>query len=151
MLKWLLLLAILLTIISLWWQGQQQPLSQTAVSVGQIKCDPITKNCVAKVDGGELQWFVDGPIHYLKPFTSKIQLRNIAASDVLNVSVEFAMKDMQMAANRSVFTQQAKDIWQAQSLLPICASGRKDWLATVRLETKQGIWQSGFEFIVPGK
>lgn len=151
MMKWFFLLAILLVIIGLWWQGQRQPFSQTEISVGQIKCEPLKKDCIAKVGDGELLWFIESPIHYLKPFQSKIQFNNISANEIIHVSVEFVMQGMRMAANRSVFSQQSKDIWQAQSVLPICASGRKDWLAIVRLETKQGVWQSGFEFVLPGK
>ena len=111
----------------------------------------MKKNCVAKIDEVEMTWFVENPIHYLKPFTNKIQFRNISESDVSRVTIEFVMQGMEMAVNRSEFTQQSNDQWQAQSILPICASGRKDWLAIVSVETKQGKWQSSFQFFLAGK
>lgn len=144
-------IAVLMVILAMffWWRHEQSPPEQNPLS--KIACQPIEGNCVAKIEAGQLQWSVEKSIQYLKPFLNKIQLSNVQQNNVRQISIEFIMQGMQMAVNRSVFKKQSSGIWQAQSVLPICVSGRKDWLAIVRVESQQGVWQTGFQFQLPAK
>lgn len=141
-------LLVMLAGISLWWQRQRP---QIPAHLAKLSCQPETGNCIANIGKGQLRWSVEKHIPYLQSFPSRIHLLNIADQDVRRVSVDFVMQGMQMAANRSVFKRQSADIWIAQSVLPVCASGRKDWTAIVRVETRRGIWQTGFQFTVTKK
>ena len=144
--KVIAVLAVLLALVFLWRHEQRSPEQKPLT---KISCQPTKENCVAKTEAGQLQWSVEKSIQYLKPFLNKIQLSNAQQNDVHQISIEFVMQGMQMAANRSVLKKQSSGIWQAQSVLPMCVSGRKDWLAIVSVETDQGIWQTGFQFSLP--
>jgi len=144
----LVVLFVLIALIFIW-QNNQSSVEQQVIS--KIICQPTMSNCLSPVGDGKLQWSVEKSIQYLKPFMNKIELTNIQEKDVQQISIEFVMQGMQMAVNRSIFTKQTSGLWQAQSVLPICVSGRKDWLAIVRVETHQGVWQTGFQFQLPEK
>ena len=147
--KGVIVLLVLVAGISIWWQQHQLP--QIPVQLKSVSCQPAKGDCNVMIDGGQLQWRVESPLQYLKAFPSHIRLLNIADKDVLHVSMDFVMRGMEMAVNRSDFKRKSAGVWQTESVLPICASGRKDWLAIVRLETRQGVWQVGFEFTLSKK
>ena len=133
-------------LLAYWWQQQSSPI---AVSAGVVDCQPAQGTCSVETKLGRLQWTVKHDIQYLKPFMSQVRLSNSKAVNISRASIEFLMQGMEMAANRSVLQQQSKNQWQAQSILPVCASGRKDWLGVVRLESQKGVWQASFRFKVP--
>jgi len=147
--KGVIVLLVLVAFVSLWWQQHQRP--QIPVTLESVSCQPANGDCHVTIDGGQLQWRVDSPLQYLQAFSSHIRLENIADKDVRHVSMKFIMRGMEMAVNRSEFKRQSAGVWQAESVLPICASGRKDWLAIVRLETRKGVWQVGFAFTLSKK
>lgn len=147
--KWATVLLAVLVGIGLWWQQQRPP--QIPLHLAVLSCQPEAGNCIARIGDGRLHWSVEKPIPYLHTFQSEIRLQNIADKDVRRVSVDYVMQGMRMAANRSVFNRQSANRWQAHSVLPVCASGRKDWTAIIHVETRQGVWQTGFLFTVTKK
>lgn len=148
--KVVVLALILLVGAAIWWH-QEKEAPQIPVHLQKVRCIPERSNCNATIDGGQLQWRIDAPIQYLKAFPNRIYLKNIADKDVRQISIDYVMIGMEMAANRSVFKRISSGVWQTESVIPICSSGRKDWVAVVRLQTRQGIWQTGFMFSVTKK
>lgn len=66
----------------------------------------------------------------LQPF--RVQLY---ASDapLQAVSVDFQMVDMYMGLNRYSLERQVEGLWSREVMLPVCATGRSDWLMQLRL------------------
>ncbi len=67
----------------------------------------------------------------LRPFPIHIQLTDHQQADAVTVS--FSMQDMDMGANRYRLIADASTGWNADITLPICMSGRSDWVADVEL------------------
>lgn len=141
--RWALLLLLVVVGMSFWWQNKYQ---HKTINVPTIKCQPQNGNCVVNFSTGKLTWLVKGDIQYLQPFEHSIELTNVSEQDIQSISIEFVMQGMQMAANRSMFKKQSIGAWKAQSVLPVCVSGRKDWLAVVKIESLHGVLQTGFQF-----
>ena len=67
----------------------------------------------------------------LQPFPIHIQLDADQQADA--VTVAFSMQDMDMGTNRYRLIADASAGWNADITLPICMSGRSDWVADVEL------------------
>ena len=144
-------IVVLIVIMMLTFILKNNEVSVEKLTTSKVICQPTMSNCLSPIGDGKLQWSVEQSIQYLKPFMNKIELTNIQVRDVQQISIEFVMQGMQMAVNRSIFKRQASGLWQAQSVLPICVSGRKDWQAIIRVETHQSVWQTEFQFQLPAK
>ena len=89
-------------------------------------CDP-SQAC--RVEGGGLSAVIRlGPdIHALRPFPVTLESnKNLAIEAVL---VSFSMHGMDMGSNLYRLETDGQGSWRAQVILPICVSGRSDWLA----------------------
>lgn len=49
------------------------------------------------------------------------------------VTLRFDMVGMDMGVNQYRLQVIDKGVWQAQVMLPVCVTGRRDWFATVRV------------------
>jgi len=67
----------------------------------------------------------------LQPFPIHIQLDGHQQAD--SVTVAFSMQDMDMGSNRYRLIAEASAGWNADITLPICTSGRTDWVADFEL------------------
>ena len=63
----------------------------------------------------------------LQPFPVRVQLANDQPVD--SVSVAFSMQGMDMGSNRYRLLADGTGGWMGDITLPICTSGRTDWLA----------------------
>lgn len=142
---WSIFLVTVLVGIGLWWQTRQP---QQVNIISEIQCQPTKGDCIASFAGGQLIWLVKDDIKYMQKFEHVIELSKNTTQNIQNLSIEFVMQGMQMAANQSVFIKHSDGVWKSQSVLPVCVSGRKDWLAVVKIESAQGQWQTGFKFTI---
>jgi len=67
----------------------------------------------------------------LQPFPIHLQLAGQQQADA--VTVVFSMQDMDMGSNRYRLLADASAGWNADITLPICMSGRTDWVADFEL------------------
>jgi len=67
----------------------------------------------------------------LQPFPIHIQFEGHQRAD--SVTVAFSMQGMDMGLNRYRLSADASGGWNADITLPICMSGRTDWLADFEL------------------
>jgi hypothetical protein len=74
--------------------------------------------------------FSDRP-RALQAFPVRVEIENRAPPD--SVSVAFSMAGMDMGLNRYRLQQDSNGVWHADVTLPVCISGRSDWLADVDL------------------
>lgn len=69
----------------------------------------------------------------LRPFALEIHL-----PQAQQVAVELTMRDMNMGSNLYPLQRDAQGIWRGRVILPVCVSGRRDWVMTVIADGGRG-------------
>ena len=82
----------------------------------------------------------------LKPFAFVVSLQGFAKDDVKGIQVAFRMQGMDMGRNLYRLQPDAEG-YTGRAVLPVCTSGRSDWIAEVWIETphKRYVAPFGFE------
>jgi len=126
------------------WLNSQQSASNLPVKIMTAEpCDLTHQACQAKFDEHILSLvFIDKP-SALKPFRVRLESDS---QQIDNVVLDFKMRGMNMGINRYRLKNQ-DGFWQNKLVLPVCTSGRNDWLLTVELEQKGVLWITDFNFV----
>lgn len=99
------------------------------------KTAPVAQ-CANPMDGCRLEW--DGgaaDIRFLSmPGTLKPFGLQVAAPSAKAVSAAFTMRDMDMGENRYRLVRGKDGAWYADVTLPVCVSGRADWVMTLDVD-----------------
>ena len=82
----------------------------------------------------------------LHPFPISLQVNG--GEPLRDVSVTFYMQGMDMGLNRYRLVGSAASGWKADITLPICMSGRSDWVAEFELLTEQRRLQFRLPFVL---
>lgn len=100
-------------------------------------CSLSRETCSVRLpDGGTLKLSLGPrPVPLLKPLTLEI---HIAGSNANPVEVSFTGVNVPMAFNRAYPAPFTDGVYTAQTTLPLCASGRMVWQASVLLEKGDG-------------
>lgn len=106
---------------------------RTVVLISVDKCNPQNKICNVKHKDFTIEISLDENIFYLKPFNVSI-LSNDKV-DIEKIYVDFKMKDMNMGLNRFRLKNKGEQKWLGVVVLPVCITGRPDWIATVDIFT----------------
>ncbi len=93
-----------------------------------MACADLTKGCATA--GIEVR--ADQPPSALHPF-----LLSVHAPGARQVSAEFVMQGMEMGLNRYRLMAQNDGVWQARVTLPVCVSGRRDWVLWLEVDGKR--------------
>lgn len=105
-------------------QRSDDPLPATALSLAQ-PCD-VRSGCVAEVEDFALALSMGPEVRPLKPFAVDVEHRRGPPID--SMTVAFDMKNMDMGSSRYRLIETG-DSWHANVTLPVCMSGRSDWIA----------------------
>lgn len=103
------------------------PLSRLALSQ---PCD-VQQGCQAADEALAVTVTFAAEPRALQPFPVRVQLEGHAQADA--VTVAFSMQGMDMGVNRYRLIAGAGGVWTAEVTLPVCASGRSDWVADFEL------------------
>lgn len=82
----------------------------------------------------------------LQPFPVKLLLET--GDQVESVTVAFSMQNMDMGWNRYSLHGDSISAWNAIITLPVCASGRTDWVADFDLLTTDGHYRLQVPFVL---
>ncbi|MCG5515065.1 MULTISPECIES: hypothetical protein [unclassified Ectothiorhodospira] len=91
-------------------------------------CELNRAGCTVGLDGMRLTLRGPDTIPPLEDFDLILE----AQGPVEPLEVSYIMPGMDMGVNRFAFGAGDEGIWHAPSALPVCMSGRLDWLAQVR-------------------
>ncbi len=94
-----------------------------------VSCPDLTRLCRFEVAGKPVELRFSAPPSGLHPFI--LQLHAPAAREVY---ASFIMRSMDMGFNRYRLLSGGAGNWQAQVLLPVCVSGRRDWILTLTVD-----------------
>jgi len=75
-----------------------------------------------------------------------VRLHPSSTFAVRQVLVQFTMKGMDMGLNRYRLVSDGAGRWTGKAMLPVCTTGRTDWLATVMLNGPAGERRAQFAF-----
>lgn len=97
-----------------------------------ISCPDPTQLCRFEIDGKPVELRFSAPPSGLHPFTLQLQV-----ADAHEIYASFIMRSMDMGFNRYRLLPESPGNWQAHVLLPVCVTGRRDWVLTLTIDGKQ--------------
>ena len=158
MLKNKILLRVLLLgifIFLLFWgklQLQQVNDNFANVNIKNAKCNIKENTCLVENELFKLKLNMDKNIRYLTPFNVTASSIVKAKHPIARIQLDFKMKGMDMGVNRILLKpgKQENNIqqWHGNGLLPICVSGRADWVAELELYINQTRYRLQFPVTV---
>ncbi len=103
-----------------------------------------------KVSGeaASLRLSLGSDLRALVQFPITLSLTGITPQDSHSVILDFSMSGMTMGLNRYRLLEQGDGQWVAEAVLPVCASGRLEWVATVSVDTHQGRISARYPFVM---
>ena len=110
-------------------------------------CDAARMPCTGFGDGVEVRLRIRPGARALEPFPLQVQVSGEAAAEIREVRVRFEMPGMDMGRNRYRLEHRGEGLWGAQVILPLCTTGRRDWLALVELELGDRVLEGRFPFV----
>lgn len=123
--------------------------SSTALPVSVLDtragCD-LQQGCSATDGEVSLQVRFDAPAHALQPFPLSVHISSDEPVDT--VMVTFLMRGMDMGLNRYRLEGDARGGWRGSVTLPVCVSGRSDWIAAFELATASRSYQAQIPFVL---
>lgn len=106
-------------------------------------CDLAEQGCV--MHGYQLEF--DRPVRPLSLFKARVKSEYPMDSAVLYLE----MKDMDMGINRFKFTPGKEGAWETDVMIPVCSTGRRDWLVTLLIQSEGRSSRLVFPLSVEGK
>jgi hypothetical protein len=94
-----------------------------------VVCANLQKGCTARLDGRDVTLGIEGELKVLSPFELWVK-----AADTKTVQASFAMKDMDMGFNLYTLKPDPQGGFRARVTLPVCVSGRRDWVMILDLD-----------------
>lgn len=92
-----------------------------------VACAALIQGCT--LDQGKLFAKTNSVPTPLKPFDL-----TVIAPSAQEVHVELHMQGMEMGLNRYRLIRQANGEWRATITLPVCVTGRRDWLMVIEVD-----------------
>ena len=130
------ILFVVAIIINVFSERANKKLKSTYISVED--CNVQEKKCKVNLDKFRIDISADENIFYLKNFDIDVFSKEII--NIESIKIYFKMKSMNMGNNHFIFNKVISDNnsqhWQANSLLPICVTGRADWFSELEIVTK---------------
>ena len=115
-------------------------------------CNPAKTVCVAAEQGYSLTLHFPEQVHYLTPFRMQVTTKGLNTSAIDAVNIEYTMVGMDMGLNRftlsSVIDEKGNVSYEGEGILPVCVSGRVDWLANVHIITAGKVYEAEYKFAV---
>ena len=154
--KSLLLLFVFLTIVAgVFYFGNYKEVEQKPRLVLDLldsNCKPAKSACTAAMRDYSATLYFPEQVHYLKPFRMQVTTKGISNSSIETVYVDYTMVGMDMGLNRfsllSVTDAKGQQRYEGEGILPVCVSGRVDWLASVNIITANKVYEATFKLEV---
>ena len=133
---------IFIVVIYIFFQNRNDIVTVIEKDLIQIEprnCDVESKKCIVELNEFKINISFDENIYYLKPFNISVTNENMDDLELESIQVDFKMKTMDMGVNRFFFKKNEVEnaqIWNAKALLPICVTGRADWISEFIVSTK---------------
>lgn len=117
------------------------------MSISSAVCATTREACIARHENfGQLSLRFPEPAIYMSPFVAAVEIESGADATINSVVLDLQMQGMNMGVNRFSLQPEATrpGRWSGKLLLPLCVSGRSDWLVNVEVGTATGQYQVQF-------
>lgn len=111
------------------WLYAQAPAIE--LSADDAGCRPLGVPCSASHARLQLALGLGQSVEPLRAFPVTVEVQGPAAARLQAVELAFTMQGMDMGIVRTPLLKQADGSWRGRGLLPVCTTGRSDWLASV--------------------
>lgn len=136
-------------IIGLFYPQQRQddrPVATIVVSsMAAGKCLPTGKACMAVAEGLSASLQLPAVVPVSRPFRVRAVVSKQSGS-VSAIEVAFAMKGMDMGVNRYRLVRKG-DHWESLVVLPVCTTGRTDWIVRMSVSSNNREYRAEFPFV----
>lgn len=115
------------------------------------QCLVQEKGCNVDLKGVKAKILLDNNIFYLKPFKIFVWTESIREENIESIKISFKMKNMNMGKTQFILKKAAannEQRWSATGILPICVTGRVDWLSLLEINTKDNQYFLSFPITV---
>ena len=110
---------------------------RAVIKIQANSCNAENKECVVELNELKVKVLFDENIYYLKPFYVSVINENLDNLKFESIQIDFKMNNMKMGVNRFLLKNNDNmTTWQGKALLPICVTGRADWISEIELVTK---------------
>lgn len=122
-----------------------------ALRLSDAGCDSARRACGAQGDDFAIEWLLGPPVRPLESFA--LQLRVVRGSVPMDaqITVDFQMRDMDMGQTRYRLQRAADGVWQGRAMLPVCVSGRSDWVAALSIQADGRRWTAELPFTLTSR
>lgn len=103
--------------------------SPPAPDANRVNCPDPVAGCRFKLAGYAVALRFSEAPRPMRPF-----LFDVEAGQAATVAADFAMPDMEMLPNRYQLTRMDESHWQTKVVLPVCVSGRSNWLLALTID-----------------
>jgi hypothetical protein len=143
-----LVVIVILLLLSLYPVSINNEQQENSFSIHQ--CQALATGCKASIENIQVEIRFPESIVFLQPFPLEVRLSGNQQIPVDKLTVEFKMADMDMALNFSQLeqTDNNKLLWTGKGVLPVCTTGRTDWLAIISIQQDGKVQQTAFQFEV---
>jgi len=117
-----LVIGLIVLLLAVWSTRQSTP-PQT------VRCPNLAAGCSVALAGRTIELGVEGELRVLKPFQLWVK-----APGARRVQAQFTMVDMDMGFNLYTLRPDAQGVFRGRIVLPVCVSGRRDWLMSLEID-----------------
>lgn len=103
--------------------------STTEDAAVAVECVLLTEGCTQTVAGRQIDFGVDVQPAPMQPFSLWVR-----ADGARSVEASFTMDGMDMGFNLYRLRADADGVFRGNVTLPVCVSGRRDWIMTLRID-----------------
>lgn len=115
-------------------------------------CNPVIIPCKASDAQHAVILHFPEKVAYLEPFKMRVTIQGFGQEMIEKVNVDFKMVGMDMGLNRFTLSplvdKKGNVTYEGEGILPLCVSGRVDWLASTHVMTTDKIYEAIFGFKV---
>ena len=130
--------------------GEAKPL--VLLETTTADCNPVNIPCKAGDAQHGVTLHFPEKVAYLKPFRMRVTIHGFGQKEIEKVEVDFKMVGMDMGLNRFTLSPsvdaKGNISYEGEGILPVCVSGRVDWLASTRVMTTHKNYEAVFELKV---
>lgn len=154
--KLLSLVMVFLVIVAVvYYFRNQQEVEQKprlVLELSDLNCNPAEVACTATKQDFSVALFFPDKVHYLKPFRMQVTATGMNNSTIEAVFIDYNMVGMDMGLNRfsllPVNDGKGQQRYEGEGILPVCVSGRVDWLANINVVTEDKVYEAVFKLEV---
>ena len=149
--RWIGALVLLVLVAALFGIQLCRPAPDAGLETAEVLtvaagCDIAQTACAARGEGLAVELALGPDVQPMEAFPIRLRTIEGRLSASAVVELEFRMQAMDMGVNRYRLLRNDQGAWTGEATLPVCSSGRSEWLAEVDIRHGGQRWTASFPF-----